>query len=93
MNSPGKEIVSIAFCIRSSDKNDECNCVIKKVKSEAGDYPSIIECTVINNTKKIVAGEELVFYRERRVSTPVQKTVKLCLDNSAQQHAKKAKFA
>ena len=70
--------------MRSSDKNDECNCVIKRVKSEAGDYPSIIECTVINNSKKIAAGEELVCYRERVTKAVATKAVKVRLSNIVQ---------
>ena len=65
MGSQGKN-ESAAFHVRSSDKKDEANCSIKKLKSEDGDYPSIIECTVIYNTKKIAAGDELVLYREKK---------------------------
>ena len=87
---PGPKCHSMAFFIRSSDKLDECNCCIKKVKSESGEYPSIIECTVISNSKKVSAGEELVLYRERTVKV-VEKTVKVSLDNAAVPTAKKVR--
>ena len=76
MIAPGKnnQVVSVAFCVRSSHKSEECNCALKKIKSESGDYPSIIECTVITNTKKIAAGDELVLYREPVVKKVVEKS-------------------
>ena len=95
MTAPSKKdgVVSIAFCIRSSNKTDECNCVIKKLKSESGAFPSIIECTVIANTKKIGVGEELVYFRDRVVQVDtVEKSVKVSLDKIVQP-GKKAKHA
>ena len=68
------QVVSVAFCVRSSHKSEECNCALKKIKSESGDYPSIIECTVITNTKKIAAGDELVLHREPVVKKVVEKS-------------------
>ena len=55
-------------------KSEECNCALNKIKSESGDYPTIIECRVINNTKNIAAGEELVVYREKVVAKVVEKS-------------------
>ena len=77
---PGPKCHSMAFFIRSSEKLDECNCCIKKVKSESGEYPSIIECTVISNSKKNSVGEELVLYREKTVKV-VERTAKVELAN------------
>ena len=37
------------------------------MKSKDDDYPSIIECTVITNTKKIGVGDELVIFRDKVV--------------------------
>ena len=64
MKRPTK-VESAAFYVRSSNDPEECNCSIKKVKSESGSYPTIIECTVIYNTKKLAVGEELVLHREK----------------------------
>ena len=87
--TPDKHVVSIAFHIRSSDKSDECNCALVKKRSESGVYPSIVECTVINNTKKIAAGDELVVYRER-VKTVVVKKHMVAVENQASKKAKHA---
>ena len=85
----GRESVSIAFLIRSSDKSAECNCALVKKKSESGEYPSILECAVINNTKKIAAGDELVVYQERTKKV-VEKKCMLVVDNSTNKKAKHA---
>ena len=89
MMTPDKHVVSIAFLIRSSDKSAECNCALVKKRSESGDYPSILECTVIHNTKKIAAGDELVVYRERTKKL-VEKKCMLVVDNSTNKKAKHA---
>ena len=81
MGNHGKK-ESAAYHIRWSDQKDEVNCSIKKLKSDDGDYPSIIECTVIYNTKKIAAGDELVLYREKKEKVDKHKTVVVCLDNT-----------
>ena len=60
-----------------------------KKKSESGDYPSILECTVINNTKKIAAGDELVVYRERTRKVAEKKCM-VVVDNQASKKAKHA---
>ena len=78
INNPGKDLISIAFLVRSSNKEEECNCTIKKLKSEADDYPTIIECTVITNTKKIGVGDELVIFRDKVVK-PAQKKCSVAL--------------
>ena len=54
MKRPTK-VESAAFYVRSSSEPNDCNCSIKKLKSEGGDYPTIIECTVIYNTKKSIS--------------------------------------
>ena len=59
-----------------------------KKKSESGEYPSILECTVINNTKKIAAGDELV-YRER-IRKVAEKKCMVVVDNQASKKAKQA---
>ena len=75
MINPGKDLVSIAFLVRSSTREEDCNCTIKKLKSTDGDYgyPTIIECTVITNTKKIGAGDELVIFRDKVVKAAPKK--------------------
>ena len=73
ISSPGKDLVSIANFLRSSDTEEECNCTLKKIKSETDAYPAIIECTVVANTKKVNKGDELVIYRERVVKAADQK--------------------
>ena len=74
----------MVFHVRSSDNAEECNCAIKKLKSEQGDYPSIIECTVIYNTKKIAAGDELVLYREEQATSSKRKSVVVNLDSASE---------
>ena len=91
MLKPGKH-VSMIFHVRSSDKAEECNCAIKKMKSDSGDYPWVIECTVICNTKKIAAGDELVLYREKAAAkAKPEPSVVVDLDNLAEPATKKAK--
>ena len=74
-------------------KAEECNCAIKKMKSESTVYPSIIDCTVIYNTKKIAAGDEIVVYREKaaaKAPTP-KSSVVVDLDNIDEPAANKSK--
>ena len=78
INNPGKDLISIAFLVRSSTKEEECNCTLKKMKSKENDYPTIIECTVITNTKKIGVGDELVIFRDKVVK-PAPKTCSVAL--------------
>ena len=63
------------------------------MKSEADDYPSIIECTVIYNHKKINIGDELVLHREKVKKDVDPKAVVLDLDNIAEPVAKKSKVS
>ena len=88
MVAPGQKYPSLAFFIRLSETKDDCNCVLKQVKSNAGDFPAIIDCSVISNNKSIKAGYELVLYREKVVVEKV-KTVRMQLDNVALQPAAK----
>ena len=91
MLRPGKH-VSMAFRVRSSDNAEECKCAIKKLKSEQGDYSSIIECTVIYNTKKIAAGDEIVVCPEKAAAKARPKSSDVVdLDNVAEPAAKKSK--
>ena len=91
MGRPSKH-VSMAFHVRSSDKADECNCALKKLKSESGDYPSLIECTVISNTKKIAAGDELVLYKEKPAAKEkARSSVVVDFDNLSEPAGKKSK--
>ena len=83
MGAPPK-IDSIAFYVRSSEKGEESNCNIKKLKSNNGDYPSIIECTVIYRTKKIAAGEERALHREKGTKAVLPKAVVVSLHNAAE---------
>ena len=78
ISNPGKDLISLAFLVRSSTREEECNCTLKKVKSKDDDYPSIIECTVITNTKKIGVGDELVIFRDKVVK-PAQKKCSVAL--------------
>ena len=88
MVAPGQTYHSMAFFIRLSETPDDCNCVLKKVKSEAGAFPANIDCSVISNNKSIKPGDELVLYREKVVVEKV-KTVRMQLDNVALQPAAK----
>ena len=54
-----------------------------KTKSEPNDYPSIIECTIIVNHKKVDLGHELVIYREKAVVAKKAKSVAVTLDGAA----------
>ena len=49
INNPGKDLISIAFLVQSSTKEEERNCTIKKLKSEADDYPPI-SCAPLSPT-------------------------------------------
>ena len=84
MVAPGHNYPSIAFFIRLSETVEDCNCVLKTVRSESGEFPAIIECAVISNNKAIKAGDELVLYREK-VTVEKTKTVRMQLDNVALQ--------
>ena len=91
MHKPVKH-VSMVFHVRSSHNAEECNCAIKKLKSEQGDYSSIIECTVIYNTKKIAAGDELVLYRETPAMASKPKSVVIVnLDSASEPPSKRPK--
>ena len=65
--------------------------VIQAARQIAGQIPSIIECTVISNTKKIAAGDELLLYREKAAKAPNSKSVVVNLDSAAGPPAKKTK--
>ena len=90
MSGTGK-LESMASYVRSSEKADECNCGIVKSKSKSGDYPAIIECTVILSHKKIAAGDEIVLYREKAARVVALPKVIVSLDNTVEPAAKKAK--
>ena len=92
MQNPGKDLISIAFLIRSSDKQEDCNCTVKKVKSENDDYPTTIECAIITTNKRVATGEELVLYREKVVKA-APKVVPVILESVAVPVNKKAKHA
>ena len=84
-------MISIAFFLRSSDSEEDCNCVVKKVQSETGDYPAIIGCTVVANNNKLNNGDELIFFIVRGSSN---RPKKVCAVNLACMPAvKKAKKA
>jgi len=73
------KVKSVAFFIRSSDDPETANCSIKKARSESDEYPSIIECTIIVNHKKVDLGHELVIYREKAVVAKKAKSVAVTL--------------
>mgnify|MGYP003331150062 CR=1 FL=1 len=75
ISNPGKDLPTLAFLVRSSTREEDCNCTLKKVKSKDDDYRSIIECTVITNTKKIGVGDELVILRDKVVKPAPNKNV------------------
>ncbi len=65
----------------------------QKTKSEQDDYPSIIECTVVVNHKKVDVGQELVIYSEKPVVSKVKgKSVAVSLETAVlDSSAKRAK--
>ena len=75
----------MVFYVRVSNNPEECNCAIEKLKSEQNDYSSIVECTVVYNTKKIAAGHELVLYREKAAKVQQSKSVVVVNVDSAEQ--------
>ena len=82
MPNQQSKVRSMAYFILSSDKQEEANCSIKKTKSEQDDYPSIIECAVIVNHKKIDIGQEMVLYRDKPVVAAKAKTVAVSLKSA-----------
>ena len=67
----------------------------QKTKSEPNDYPSIIECTVIVNHKKVDLGHELVLHREKHVAAKKGRSVAVTLDSAlvVDRAAKQAKHS
>ena len=64
----------------------------QRTKGEQDDYPSIVECTVIVNHKKVDLGQELVLYREKPVAKVKGKSASVSLEKAVlEPSAKRAK--